>query len=497
MKKLLACLLALAIFALPALAEPRSYLDYTDDILEDGSPIYYFMELSLKLPAEWRGKVFAMAEDSGVGFYQRASYDAFQADGLDGGGFLFRLGCSVNHSFDQLPSFRYLGFSEESALNYYLELPSDYRAYGGDEARAEYDAMFAQIDDVVENAAFYADQTQPEPQAQAQDDSAAQGVTLEQARYHFEHNALPRYFYDDPANVIDVLSQNGVYRLWKAFADENGIAYPYTAEDCHEVLFSADDGATVLLLLLPKPEANTLCYRIYMVHKPSSGAAGYYTVEYDNLLGDDAFLCGRSAEHEHANYGGAWSTGRALAGDELELLAEAQQVAALAGVSTALTRAESAGPTGGETDNLALIECPQLGFSTMADPALTWEYEEGTGVYIYAETAGSIPYAIVYRTGDVIAEPMEYIREQFTPHMQQQYGEDLIAVNELEDYQIGGKHLPAGLYTYLVQGHLIDMLRLYDVSERGTAIYTAKYVDAHGEATLKILDTAIRTYSAE
>ena len=208
MKKLLACLLALAIFALPALAEPRSYLDYTDDILEDGSPIYYFMELSLKLPAEWRGKVFAMAEDSGVGFYQRASYDASLADGFEGGGFLFRLGCSVNHSFDQLPSFRYLGFSEESALNYYLELPSDYRAYGGDEARAEYDAMFAQIDDVVENAAFYADQ--PEPQDQSQDDSAAQGVTLEQARYHFEHNALPRYFYDDPANVIDVLSQNGI-----------------------------------------------------------------------------------------------------------------------------------------------------------------------------------------------------------------------------------------------------------------------------------------------
>ena len=73
---------------------------------------------------------------------------------------------------------------------------------------------------------------------------------------------------------------------------------------------------------------------------------------------------------------------------------------------------------------------------------------------------------------------------------------DLIAVNELEDYQIGGKHLPAGLYTYLVQGHLIDMLRLYDVSESGTAIYTAKYIDAHGEATLKILDTAMRHFSA-
>ena len=495
MKKLLACLLALAIFALPALAEPRSYLDYTDDILDDGSPIYYFAELSLKLPAEWRGKVFAMAEEDGVGFYQKASYEAFQADGLDGGGFLFRLGCSVNHSFDQLPAFRYLGFSEESALNYYLALPTDYRASGGDEARAEYDAMYARIDDVVKGAAFYANQAQPEPEPSA-DDSAGTGVTLEQARYHFEHNALPRYFYDDPVNVMDVLSRNGVFRLWQAFADENGVAYPYTAEDCHEVLFNADDGATVLLITLPRPEANTLCFRIYMVYRPSDGTAGYYTVEYDSFLGEAAFLCGWTADHAHMNYGGAQIIDGAVTGNEPELLAEALQVAGLAGISTALTRAAGDKPVDTVPENLALIECPQLGFSTMADPALAWEYEEGTGVYIYAENAGSIPYVIVYRTGDMIGEPLEYIREQYTPHMQKQYGENLIAINELEDYEIGGKHLPAGLYTYLVQGHLIDMLRLYDVSESGTAIYTAKYIDAHGEATLKILDTAMRHFSA-
>lgn len=499
MKKLLACLLALVIFALPALAEPRSYLDYTDDVLEDGSLIYYFMELSLKLPADWRGKVFAMAENSGVGFYQRASYDAFQADGLDGGGFLFRLGCSVNHSFDQLPSFRYLGFSEESALNYYLELPSDYRAYGNDAARAEYDAMFAQIDYVVENASFYADQAQAEPAAepQTQDDSAAEGVTLEQARYHFEHNALPRYFYDDPANVIDVLSNNGVYRLWKAFADENGIAYPYTAEDCREVLFDADDGTAILLLTLPWPEATPLCFRIYMVYNASTGAAGYYTVEYNNLLGDAAFLCGWSAEREHTNYGDAPVLSGAVTGEEPELMDEARQVAGLAGVSTALTRAGAGGPVDPEPQDLALIECPQLGFTTMADPAYTWKYEEGTGVYIFAEAAGSIPYVIVYRTGDVIAEPLEYIREQYTPHMKQQYGDDLAAVTEYETYETGGKALPAGLYVYRLQGHLVSMLRLYEVTGTGTAVYTAKYLDDDGAATLGILDSAVRCFKDE
>ena len=56
MKRLTALLLALLALALPALAEPMALLDYTDDILEDGSPIYYFQELSLKLPADCRGR---------------------------------------------------------------------------------------------------------------------------------------------------------------------------------------------------------------------------------------------------------------------------------------------------------------------------------------------------------------------------------------------------------------------------------------------------------
>ena len=40
MKRIFALLIALVLIALPALAEPMSYLDYTDDLLEDGSAAY-------------------------------------------------------------------------------------------------------------------------------------------------------------------------------------------------------------------------------------------------------------------------------------------------------------------------------------------------------------------------------------------------------------------------------------------------------------------------
>ena len=481
MKRLFAMLLALLLLALPWMAAADG-LEFTAAPQEDGSLILYFDDLSLTLPAGWGDKALAIPGDGGLSFYQRESYERYQAEGIEGGGFLFSLGASVNGSFSQLPAFEYLGYSEDSAMNYYLALPTDYPAYNEESVRAEYDKMLAQVDAIARSAVFY-----DEPPATEPSDG---GVSLEQARYYFEHNALPRYFYDDPANLMQVLGERGMYGLWAAFADENGVAYPYTDGDFGVRRYDLANGAAMLQIELPEPEANTLCYRLYMLYGADTGDAGYYTVEYDNLLGDAAFLCGWTRDHDHVNYGGAAILNRSDSGYGAALAQEAAQVAELAGSAIA------ASPTA-SGDALMLIECPEMGFSTRVDPDIAWKYEAGTGVYLYTEHAGSIPYVILYHTGDVIAEPMDYIIEQFTPHMRQEYGDDLVAVNELEDYEIGGRKLPAGLYTYKLQGHLVDMLRLYDITQGGTMAYTAKYLDGEGAATLEALDTAIRNLHVE
>ena len=155
MKRIFALMIALMLIALPALADAMQPFDYTDDILEDGSLAYYFQDLMLKLPGDWAGKLMVVSDDSGVSFYQKASYDAYLEEGLEGGGFLFRLGACVNRSFTELPAYAYLGFSEQSVMNYFLELPSDYPAYMEDSIRAEYDAMNGQIDFIVQNVEFY------------------------------------------------------------------------------------------------------------------------------------------------------------------------------------------------------------------------------------------------------------------------------------------------------------------------------------------------------
>ncbi|MBQ3270306.1 MAG: leucine-rich repeat domain-containing protein [Clostridia bacterium] len=140
MKKILAILLLLAMMAMPALAEAE--LVYRTDDVE------------LHLPAAWAGKVLVLPALNGAAFYQKASYDRYlEEEGIAGGGYLFALGGSVDSSFEGLPSFIYLGFCEDSAMNYYLDLPTDYPAYmDDDEIRTEWDHMHDMIRGIAQGA---------------------------------------------------------------------------------------------------------------------------------------------------------------------------------------------------------------------------------------------------------------------------------------------------------------------------------------------------------
>ena len=144
-----------------------------------------------------------------------------------------------------------------------------------------------------------------------------------------------------------------------------------------------------------------------------------------------------------------------------------------------------------DTAGLRILSCPDLGFATCCDPAYDCVFDAHDGVYIYTGDGEGIPYVLLYRTGDIIAEPAEYITEQWTPHMQEQYGSDLLSYSEYT-CSTGGKDLPAGMYAYRLQGYTINMLRAYEVTPEGTVVYTAKYIEGKGDATLAALDMAAR-----
>ena len=141
---------------------------------------------------------------------------------------------------------------------------------------------------------------------------------------------------------------------------------------------------------------------------------------------------------------------------------------------------------------MKIVRCPEQGFSTLCDPNYNWSYSDGEGVTIYTENDGYIPYAIVYQGEDLLIDAMtiDYIHENVTPYMQKKYGGDLVSYQEYDQYTVGGRNMPAAIYTYRVQGHLVDMLRAYDTQNGHTIAFTAKYLQGQGDATLDALDWA-------
>lgn len=148
MKRILAILLLLAILSVPALAEAEL--------------VYRTEDVELHLPGAWAEKILILPDINGATFYQKASYDKYMEEGLSGGGFLFSLGGSVNRSFEELPSFIDLGFCEDSAMHYYLVLPTDYPPYMEEEIRAEWDSMQDMVRGIAQGAVIRGSAAKPE-----------------------------------------------------------------------------------------------------------------------------------------------------------------------------------------------------------------------------------------------------------------------------------------------------------------------------------------------
>ena len=537
MKRLAAVLAAACLFLVPVQAGQASTYDYVKGMTGDNTT-YMFSDLMLILPAEWNDKVTVETKDQGVYFYQSASYEKYAEEGISGGGFLCSLSASKDDSFTNLPSYKYLGFSDISDMHYYLMLPSDYPAYMEGDIPEEYDQMLDGVDYIADNVKFFSEgpglsgsdsnSTYPDvAEAAPEDDVDDAGTdqpapsdtgaawTPQEVRNEFEHSMMPRYFFDRTEDMLSGIDEVGIYWLWESVCSENGVDPYYPEKDYIEHWYPANENGTFVQIELPDPDANLLCYRIYLIYDPDTGEKDYYTAEYDNFLGDACFLCSWDEDRTHSLIGDLEILDRSASDYNAKLRAEAEQVAEEAGVVLGWPVEDGSGHAEGDAgtdagtdiidepetndieDELTLITCPELGFNFKAEPFYPWDYKEGTGISVYTEGEERIPYIIVYQAEDLIVEAYDYIVEQYTPHIQQQYGDQLVEYTEFENYEIGGKTLPAGLYKYNVEGYLVNLLRLYDSTGERTVAYTAKFIDGQGDDTLEALDTAIRTFAAQ
>ena len=144
-----AFMLLISVLSISASAEGME--DYNDFIREDGSYSYYFYPgILVTMPEEWYQNTVAKAYENRVTFCHKDSYDKWAEEGLENGGILFTVACSEDEDYNDLYEMTYIGFDEETKLNYYATKPTDYQAYCGDpEVKAEYDRLFSTADEVI------------------------------------------------------------------------------------------------------------------------------------------------------------------------------------------------------------------------------------------------------------------------------------------------------------------------------------------------------------
>ena len=124
-------------------------------------------------------------------------------------------------------------------------------------------------------------------------------------RYYFEHRLLPGEFYREPEEMMDAMAGDGLYDRWVRYAAEKGVSAGYTAGDFTVREMMQDSGIRMAVLIMPTPEENLLCYRIYLCLDPESGKAAYFTAEFDEhdaLYDDGCLICGWSADGVHSYY---------------------------------------------------------------------------------------------------------------------------------------------------------------------------------------------------
>lgn len=119
--------------------------DYTISRTEESTTYSFERGPQIVMPASWGSQVTVIDEGDRVSFYHTASMEAWKVDGLDHGGYLFKLCLDPTQDFKNLPSFMDLGKTSEGY--FYLMFPTDFQAYADNERILEqYQTLYSELD---------------------------------------------------------------------------------------------------------------------------------------------------------------------------------------------------------------------------------------------------------------------------------------------------------------------------------------------------------------
>ena len=125
--------------------------NYTISRSEESTTYSFARGPQIVLPASWGSQVTVIDEGNHVSFYHTASMEAWEVDGYDNTGYLFKLYLDPTQDYKNLPSFMDLGKTSEGY--FYLMFPTDFQAYADNERiMNQYQELYSEIEYVKINS---------------------------------------------------------------------------------------------------------------------------------------------------------------------------------------------------------------------------------------------------------------------------------------------------------------------------------------------------------
>lgn len=147
-------------------------------------------------------------------------------------------------------------------------------------------------------------------------------------------------------------------------------------------------------------------------------------------------------------------------------------------------------------DDTVTITCEEQNFTVKCKPEYSSTFDEENGLTIYTETYDSIPYVLVFRNEGLASslDVDDYLSE-FTTHMKEKYGDNLVEANAPKKYSFGDKSIKGCSYVYMLDGYEIEMLRCVLIDGNDFVILTANNVRGEGDETLEAFDLVVSSYT--
>jgi len=138
--------------------------------------------------------------------------------------------------------------------------------------------------------------------------------------------------------------------------------------------------------------------------------------------------------------------------------------------------------------------CEEENFKTRIPLNGSSGYEKNTGLVIYTDVPGYIPYVIVHRRplDKKFNNPVNYLNNVYREYLEGKH-EDT-GTNPAKKWEVGGKELIGARYMYKIGKYTVVQVQLIEIREAGDVEYTAKYIQGEDAATMAALDTAVKYY---